>query len=53
MEVFIRDKYEKKKYIDKCINIQTFRVSAMGTTVPLLPREPFQECFKEMCLCFH
>ncbi|KAJ8395796.1 hypothetical protein AAFF_G00028430 [Aldrovandia affinis] len=24
-EVFIRDKYEKKKYMDKCINIQTFR----------------------------
>ncbi|MCI4395434.1 hypothetical protein PGIGA_G00180300 [Pangasianodon gigas] len=24
-EVFIRDKYEKKKYMDKCIDIQTFR----------------------------
>ncbi|KAG7457657.1 hypothetical protein MATL_G00229530 [Megalops atlanticus] len=24
-EAFIRDKYEKKKYMDKCINIQTFR----------------------------
>ncbi|TSK28211.1 Stromal membrane-associated protein 2 [Bagarius yarrelli] len=24
-ETFIRDKYEKKKYIDKCIDIQTFR----------------------------
>uniref|UniRef100_A0AAY4D8T4 Arf-GAP domain-containing protein n=1 Tax=Denticeps clupeoides TaxID=299321 RepID=A0AAY4D8T4_9TELE len=26
-EVFIRDKYEKKKYMDKCIDIQAFRVS--------------------------
>src|SRR4029434_7569332 len=26
-EMFIRDKYEKKKYIDKCIDIQSFRVS--------------------------
>ncbi|KAJ8273184.1 hypothetical protein GJAV_G00098620 [Gymnothorax javanicus] len=24
-EVFIRDKYEKKKYMDKCINIHAFR----------------------------
>ncbi|XP_028819230.1 stromal membrane-associated protein 2 isoform X2 [Denticeps clupeoides] len=24
-EVFIRDKYEKKKYMDKCIDIQAFR----------------------------
>ncbi|XP_026989608.1 stromal membrane-associated protein 2 isoform X2 [Tachysurus fulvidraco] len=24
-EIFIRDKYEKKKYMDKCIDIQTFR----------------------------
>ncbi|XP_049331281.1 stromal membrane-associated protein 2 [Astyanax mexicanus] len=24
-ELFIRDKYEKKKYIDKCIDIQAFR----------------------------
>ncbi|KAI5087199.1 stromal membrane-associated protein 2, partial [Silurus meridionalis] len=24
-ELFIRDKYEKKKYLDKCIDIQTFR----------------------------
>ncbi|KAI1901848.1 hypothetical protein AGOR_G00038610 [Albula goreensis] len=24
-EAFIRDKYEKKKYMDKCINIQAFR----------------------------
>ncbi|XP_060721647.1 stromal membrane-associated protein 2 isoform X2 [Tachysurus vachellii] len=24
-ETFIRDKYEKKKYMDKCIDIQTFR----------------------------
>lgn len=26
-ETFIRDKYDKKKYMDKCIDIQTFRVS--------------------------
>ncbi|XP_062866330.1 stromal membrane-associated protein 2 [Trichomycterus rosablanca] len=25
VETFIRDKYEKKKYIDKCIDIQAFR----------------------------
>ncbi|XP_052440749.1 stromal membrane-associated protein 2 isoform X2 [Carassius gibelio] len=26
-EIFIRDKYDKKKYMDKCIDIQSFRFS--------------------------
>ncbi|KAJ8268262.1 hypothetical protein COCON_G00134340 [Conger conger] len=32
-EAFIRDKYEKKKYIDKCINIQTFRKEKSSDSV--------------------
>lgn len=36
-EVFIRDKYDKKKYIDKCIDIQSFRKEKSETVTKEAP----------------
>ncbi|XP_066530498.1 stromal membrane-associated protein 2 [Hoplias malabaricus] len=36
-ETFIRDKYEKKKYIDKCIDIQAFRKEKTETVTKEAP----------------
>lgn len=36
-EIFIRDKYDKKKYIDKCIDIQSFRKEKSETVMKEAP----------------
>uniref|UniRef100_A0A8C1W6X2 Small ArfGAP2 n=1 Tax=Cyprinus carpio TaxID=7962 RepID=A0A8C1W6X2_CYPCA len=36
-EVFIRDKYDKKKYMDKCIDIQSFRKEKSETVTKEAP----------------
>ncbi|XP_051728709.1 stromal membrane-associated protein 2 isoform X1 [Ctenopharyngodon idella] len=36
-EIFIRDKYDKKKYMDKCIDIQTFRKEKSETVTKEAP----------------
>ncbi|KAF5909111.1 stromal membrane-associated protein 2, partial [Clarias magur] len=41
-EIFIRDKYEKKKYMDKCIDIQVFR-KEKGETVTKEPPVVFEK----------
>lgn len=37
-EIFIRDKYDKKKYMDKVIDIQMLRVSLRARSVDLQER---------------
>ncbi|XP_012686966.1 stromal membrane-associated protein 2 isoform X2 [Clupea harengus] len=42
-EMFIRDKYEKKKYIDKCIDIQSFRKEKNSNVITKEPPVVFEK----------